>query len=154
MSAVERGDGALIVDSLSPPCKEVGKSRYQVGRETQTDGLIDDNSVIYKTKGFSEVHKSNIPTDNQLSSRMPHPQSISNTNDGLNEHLCCGSTWGLVGDAEDNGGCIARMVGLCHSHPTGPPLWLGRPQGGRCEGLKVDWQNPTTPIPLCPVLRG
>ena len=52
-------DRTLIKDGLSPLCKEVGKLRYQVGRETQTDGFVNDNSVIYQINGFSEVHKGN-----------------------------------------------------------------------------------------------
>ena len=44
------------MDVLPPLCKEVDKPRYQVERETQTDGLVNDDSGIDKIKGFSQVH--------------------------------------------------------------------------------------------------
>ncbi|MPC41655.1 hypothetical protein E2C01_035255 [Portunus trituberculatus] len=38
----------------------IGKPRYQVGRKISTNDLVNDNGVIYKIKGFSEVHKQQL----------------------------------------------------------------------------------------------
>ena len=39
-------------------CEEIGKPCHHVGRVIQIDGLVHDNSVIFKLKVFSKVHKS------------------------------------------------------------------------------------------------
>lgn len=49
----------MKTNGLLPPCGEVSQPQYQIGRDTQSDGLLYDNSVIYKIKGPSEVYRSN-----------------------------------------------------------------------------------------------
>ncbi|MPC50696.1 hypothetical protein E2C01_044525 [Portunus trituberculatus] len=33
------------------------------------------------------------------------------------EVLCCGGTWGVVCNTEDDGGCVSRVGGWSHSYP-------------------------------------
>ncbi|MPC36336.1 hypothetical protein E2C01_029791 [Portunus trituberculatus] len=49
--------------------------------------------------------------------RLPHPESISSTEDVLSESLCCGGKRRVISDREDDGGCIARMVERCQTDP-------------------------------------
>ncbi|MPC34437.1 hypothetical protein E2C01_027829 [Portunus trituberculatus] len=72
---LERRDGALLVNALTPPCEEIGKPCYQVGRETQTDGPVNDN-VLLVVVGKFKLYFVRITTClsgfNALSNSVPH----------------------------------------------------------------------------------
>lgn len=41
-----------MTDGLTPTCEEVSKPRYQVRRESQTNDLVNDNSMIKEIRNF------------------------------------------------------------------------------------------------------
>ena len=51
------GDTTLIMDSLPALVEEISQPRYQVVMETHMYGVGDNNSVVYKTKGFPKVSR-------------------------------------------------------------------------------------------------
>ena len=58
VSWVSEGTGPLITDGLLGSSDEISQPRYQVRVKCQINVLVNNKSVIYKVKYFSEIIKS------------------------------------------------------------------------------------------------
>ena len=54
----KRGDRALITDGLLIPSEEISQPCYQVRVKSQINILVNEKSLIYKVKCFSEIGES------------------------------------------------------------------------------------------------